>query len=534
MSTPSKEKLTILDKYVGFVKKKNAHPSRADMQKLGVSRDKIRHHFGSHLSFKKQARLHEPKAFENIVDESLFTAKNFKKLKEKAGKYNVYFITTAVTGCEAHEGFLESIATFCKQRNACLLTLTATDPASNAGFLVHPSIPKEGIVFGDLALNDNLYLSSIKLSAKHIDPITGLSRIGQRNGSFIYASPKQRLKMTSTSNRQHNHAIMTTGAVTKPDYSTERYMSERTGYIATEDHIIGGIIVEIVDDRKFHFRQVQADRRGHFVDLGTFYRGTKIESLQPEALVLGDWHSGETDPDAAHHFVFGPSSVRAVTKPRKIVIHDGFNGKSINHHEEKNRVLRAQLSKSNHLSLQDELAGYCADLNKLSSYDHIDEVIIVKSNHDEFLERYLAEAKYVDEPHNHLIGLKLAAEMVEGRNPLESGIDWLGLKNKDKFVWLDRDEDYKIANVEVGAHGDKGSNGARGSLRAMESAYGQSVSGHSHTAEILRGAWQVGTCSLLNLSYNKGPSSWSHTSCLIYGNGMRQLISVIDGDWQLK
>ncbi len=90
-----------------------------------------------------------------------------------------------------------------------------------------------------------------------------------------------------------------------------------------------------------------------------------------------------------------------------------------------------------------------------------------------------------------------------------------------------------MADIELGAHGDKGANGARGSLLAMENAYGNSVSGHSHTPEILRGAWQVGTTSLLKLEYVKGPSSWMHTSCLVYPNGSRQLINAINGLWRL-
>ena len=68
-----------------------------------------------------------------------------------------------------------------------------------------------------------------------------------------------------------------------------------------------------------------------------------------------------------------------------------------------------------------------------------------------------------------------------------------------------------------------------------ENAYGLSVTGHAHTPEILRGAWQVGTTSKLNLDYTKGsPSSWFQTACLVYPNGSRQLISVVDGKWCTK
>lgn len=528
-------KLNVLDKYVAFARKKGFHPSRPDLARMGADKDRILRYFGSLDSLRCAAREHDPKAFENIIDETLFTRKAFQRLREAAGQHRRYLITTAVVGKKVHTGFLQSIQTFCKDQNAMLLVLPCADPASNGGWFLDPVLKDVAIVFDDLSLNDNLFISSILLSAKHIDPITGLGRIGQRNGSFIYASPKQRLKMTPTSNTKLPHAMMTTGALTVAKYTTDRYMSERTAYIAENDHVLGGIIVEIQDDKRFHYRQVQADRNGHFVDLGRFYRGTKVSTLRPEALVLGDLHSGETDLDAIGVFVFGPDSVCSVTRPKMLVVHDGFNGRSISHHESHNRILRAQRARENHLDLQTELEEYARDLNHLASVDGVEQLVIVQSNHDEFLHRYLREGRYEEDPKNFLVGLKLATAMVEGApNPVRTGVEWIGIPSASKIRWLSRDEDFKIANIELGAHGDKGANGARGSLPAMENAYGNSVSGHSHTPEILRGAWQVGTCSKLKLDYNQGPSSWLHSSCLVYPNGMRQLINVIGGEWRLN
>ena len=103
----------------------------------------------------------------------------------------------------------------------------------------------------------------------------------------------------------------------------------------------------------------------------------------------------------------------------------------------------------------------------------------------------------------------------------------------DKVKWLSIDDDYRVEGIQCGAHGHLGANGSRGSLEAMETAYGNSVSGHSHTPQILRGAWCVGTSSLLKLEYNRGASSWLHSSCLIYPGGARQLINCIDGKWKL-
>jgi hypothetical protein len=532
---PVPENKRIIATYVRLLEKNGMCPNRVELKKAGVSRDKIRHHFGNLDALKAAAKDAAPKAFEKIIDEELFTPKNFRRLVSTASQFRRFVVTTAVTGCEVHEGFYESIKTYCKLNNAGLLILYASDPAAiaNNNFFLDPILKDEMIVFDDLGLNKKLFLSSVKLSAKHIDPVTSFSRVGQRNGSFIYASPKQRLKLTPTSNKKLPHAVMTTGALTKPDYKSKRYMSDRTAYLADHDHVMGAIIVEILNEKRFHFRQVQANRFGHFADIGILYTPNTGKLYPPDSIALGDLHSGETDATAKARFITDKDSVVAVTGTRRGIVHDGFNGKSINHHELRNLVLRAQLARDCKIDLLSELKGYAADLDELTEI--FDETVIDESNHDEFLIRYLAEGTFLKEPHNSAIGAKLYQAAIEGHNPVRFALEQVvGLEHPEKIRWLSRDEDFKVAGIELGAHGDKGANGARGSLRAMENAYGNSVSGHAHTPEILRGAWQVGTLSKLKLEYNIGPSSWMHTSCLVYPNGMRQLINVIDGQWRLE
>ena len=67
-------------------------------------------------------------------------------------------------------------------------------------------------------------------------------------------------------------ALMTTGAVTINDYDNERYMSKRTSALAENDHGYEVVIVEVEDDRIFHFRHVQASEEGTLTDLGVEYR----------------------------------------------------------------------------------------------------------------------------------------------------------------------------------------------------------------------------------------------------------------------
>lgn len=527
--------IKLIKDYIRIVKKTGMYPGRAELDRAGYNRDKIRYYF-SNLSALKQtatewAMENDPGAFENVIDSNIFTPERFKILKDNVKKFKRFVITTAVVGCPVHEGFLDSIQTYCRNKNAMLLVLPSADPASAGDWNLDPSLGAESIVFRDLALNSNLFLCSIKLSAKQIDPTTGLDRIGQRHGSFIYASPKQRLKFMPVSNVKHPHAEMTTGAITLPKYlNTDMYMSERTAYIADHDHVIGAIVVEIENNNIYHFRQIQADKHGGFVDLGDFYKGDSVTRMDAEGFSMGDWHSGETDPTAIRAW----KEVIDLVRPKKLFVHDGFNGLSINHHERDRQIRRAVLAKQGLLDLESELKTFAKDLDSMASWEPIREIIIVKSNHDIFLDRWLDSGEYVGDPHNYEMGVELARAMVKGQNPLKYAVEMLGLKSKEKIKWLNMDEDYFIARIQCGAHGHKGPKGSRGSLKGMEKAYGQSVTGHSHGPEILRGAWQNGTSSKLKLSYNEGPSDWVHNSTIIYPNGMRQQINSFEGKWRLK
>lgn len=532
----SKKKRQMLRAYAQLRKKLKSDVSMEDFESnTEYTKDMLKHHWNSLAKIDAAARDKFPKCFLDVYIEEILDDEQIEKLRDTVKNYNKFVVTTAVTGCGLDTKAYDSVKQYCKANDAALLVLVSSDPASNLdrGSLgrIDKRLTSEAIVLEDTHLNSNIFLSTVKLSAKHIDPITSLTRVGQREGSFIYASPKQRLKASPVSNVKMPHFLMTTGAITIPDYTSTNYMSNRTAYIATHDHVMGAVVVEIGDSDEYHFRQIQFDKSGSFIDLGRQYDGKKIKSIRPEAFVLGDWHAGSTCPMAKQVW----KSVCKDLKPKRLFMHDLFDGRSINHHEAQNIDSLAKRAELGHLNLLDELKLVARDLEELKSWT--DELIVVKSNHDEFLDRFLQKGNFSGDPHNYKTFLKLAYEKVDKNvDPLIYGVEELaGLDDKvaKAITWLERDEDYIIAGIQLGAHGDKGANGSRGGLKQMEKAYGNSVTGHSHSPEVIRGAWQVGTSSTLKLSYNVGPSSWLNTSCLVYPNGQRQLINAIDGNYKI-
>lgn len=536
--TYSDTQLAILRAYKKFVEEKKMWPAISDLALAGFTRDRVQRAFGSRVNARRAARLEYPEVCAQVVDASVFTKKRFAEIKKETQGCKRFVITTVIEGCKVDEDFLASIDSYCKKNDAHLLLLTCADPArqkKDDEWFFDPILTGRHFIGHDMALNQVLWLSTVKLSAKHIDPTTSLTRLGQRNGSFIYASPKQRLKMVATASRKPPVAIMTTGALTYPDYHTTRYMSDRTAALATNDHIMGALVVEIAGPRHFHFRQIQCDDSGAFIDFGKMYDGNSVVNVSPAACVLGDYHSGETDSVVDQCWLRDLK----ILKPAKIVFHDVFNGLSINHHDSHKKITLSRRAKTNQLNLDVEITRLAQDLNRYQPL--ADELVIVKSNHDEFLNNWLDYFEFKDDVHNLEYGLRLALHMAtvekktgRAQDPLKYAVERSGLKKPHKVRWLSRQEGLKVAGIEIGDHGDKGPNGATGSLRSMEEAYGSSVTGHAHKCEIFRQCYQVGTSSILNPEYAaNGVSSWTQSRCDIYPNGMRQLIRVVDGSTRL-
>ena len=436
-----------------------------------------------------------------------------------------YFITSIVPGADVHMGFLASIETYCKKNNAELLLLPTPPTVSKHDTIDDALAGHPNLVMNDRRLNSKIRISTIPVKPDSVDPVAGLQRQSQKDGSFIFSSPKQRLKVVPNGHSKLPHALMTTGAITYPYYRTDR----RIGRIAEGDHVIGGLIVEVETDTYYHFRQVQADKKGAFVDLGIRYGASGTSTADTEAIIPGDIHAGETDPQVKKVVL----DLAKELNPKHLILHDLFNGLSVNHHIRDMGITREALG--NAFFLEKELE---VTYNELLDYAKVARSVeVIRSNHDLWIDDYLEEGIYAKEIHNARIGRELATKMASGVIPLEAGVRRF---DKDKSLknvrFLKLDEDFKLTpkRIQCGAHGHAGSNGARGTTASMEKAYGESISGHTHTPEILRGAFVTGTSTFLNLGYNQGASSWLQTLCILYSDGSRQLVNVIDGKYRLN
>ena len=472
-------------------------------------------------------------SFKYLVDEvkslgknEAITRKNINIYKnDQKEKYpRSYVVTSAIAGAALSQDLLETFITLCNDKKAQLVVLPMRGIHAADAEFDEDILQLSDYFCTEYQFNDNLKAQDFMLNPQMINPLTGITRFGQKHTSLIVAAPKQFLKPTPVGASTTPHIVHCTGTITLPDYA-----KTRQGALAAQDHVFGGLLVEIRDKKTFHIRQLTANAEFGVYDLDKYYKGNKITKSKASGFIMGDMHCGSEDPSAIKAW----KECINLTQPKYVVMHDILDCKTINHHQKKNIAYRAKLPV--HMqNLEQELNLVGTTLQKWTKDFPKTEFVITKGNHDAWLDTFLEEGSYAHMEHfnNHIVSLDLAKDLLTGINPLEGYVNKKFKLNGLK--WLDIDSDFKIEGIQCGSHGAMGSNGARPSINSIELQYGNSCTGHSHAPTILRKTWVAGTSTYLKLDYNKGGgSSWLHGSILIHPGGIRQMIISINGQWKL-
>ena len=485
-------------------------------------------------ALKNHSQLMESLVFN---DESLSNEEYALKRDEAIRTHTRFVISTAVNTKPANIEFLNALKNYADRRNAVLLWLPSHD-VKNAKktfeWEFDPALKCGYVITSDTVLNNNLMISGITTSAKQRNPLTGVSRFtSQYEKSIVFPGCKQMQENIATQKDFTPHMATTPGAVTVPDYSCEQLIAGRTNYIAERDHQAGAVIVEIENDRRFHLRLIQATDDGSFTDLGTCYHADGTTSKSRDAvLVCGDSHAGNHNIEL---FKTVLDLLRDSSFVTTMVLHDLCNSSAVSHHEANDIITRVLRVKDGTDLIENEVTEMVKYLNNCTELSGMD-VVVVNSNHDRHIDRYIKEARFAKDTRNLECALELASAMIKNPN-LASSLQYLAenkssvkLNKPHRIKWLKLDESYKRYGVELGVHGDLGVNGSRGSMLSYEKALYNAVVAHSHSAAVLKKIFRVGTLSNKDMGYNHGLSSWTHTCCLVYEDGTKQLINFIPNE----
>jgi hypothetical protein len=369
-------------------------------------------------------------------------------------------------------------------------------------------------------------LSDIKVQPTAVNPMTGMQALSGVN-SCIFGSPKVQLEMIPVLEGNKPKIMLTTGAVTLKNYT-----DAKAGKVGEFHHTFGFAIVEIKDDETFFVRQVTADdKSGNFTDLIYRVEAGKVEKINSiAAAVLGDLHYGHHDQEVLDKTLKFLDNI----KPEHVVLHDVFDGDSISHHQMKDPFIQygKEINGTNDLEKEVNVM-----LEGLEPFDKFNNVVIVRSNHDDFLDRWLKNEDWKKQPtfKNSRLYMKYSDILLEqyGKDPnnVKGVIPCLINEKFPRFKTLGRAASYKVKGYELGVHGDIGSNGSRGSLLQFRKLNTKIVVGHYHSPGRKDGALSVGTSTHLRVGYNQGPSSWLQSHVIIHNDGRAQHINFINGEF---
>jgi hypothetical protein len=476
-----------------------------------------------------------------------------KRPLPKGRKIARYILTCAQSDTKLHEPTWKALNALAAHYNAEIMvstftyrhrqegsakrgTATGTGDADQYDPRIEPFVVDEMVELGN-GLLWNGHLNTLPTAT---DPLSGMQNYNGR-ASGIFPHAKLAMQSVAAVRTQPAKLQYTTGAATQLNY-----IAKKAGQKAEFDHVFGGLLVEVNSKGHWWVRQLMTDRKGRIYDLdwcatpsveGDHY--VVCPSIGAEAITWGDIHVAHLEPKVVA-LCWGEGGVLDTLRPRFQLLHDVLDFESRSHHNRRDPHKLFELHARGKENVRAEVVAVGGFLEK-SKRDWCKSVV-VQSNHDLHLERWLKEADWRLDPVNaeFFVDAQVAylAAIRAGRS--FNALRWAVAKyNPVKGVrFLEGDESFVICRdagggIECGLHGDKGPNGSRGSLRNL-ARIGRKVNiGHGHGAGIFNGGWQAGLMAQLLLPYGVGaPSNWTQSFIVTHPNGKRQMCTIFEGRWR--
>ncbi len=438
-------------------------------------------------------------------------------------------VTSAQHNTPIHSSFLASLqvaATYYKCQIAVIpshyknITLFSKQDKKKWDDEIERYLVHTDINFGNLKIK-----SDVRINATTLFPLSGKQAHGHGKW-LVFGHPQVACEPVASPGGVHPQKLFTTGSCTIPNYS-----QTNDGAKAEFHHVIGALIIERTKDGACFVRQLNSDDDGSFYDLDKKFTSSGVTSgHRILSIVTGDEH---VKFNKVEKVTYGKAGIVETLRPEYIVRHDVLDGYAGSHHHERDPVLQFAKHHNGDNDYRRELDQAVAFINRTTPKNAI--TLIVPSNHHDHLKKYLSKADANIDHQNSLfisemqMAMRKAALAGENSDPFYL---YAHSRLSCKHAFLDRNKPHLLAGVDHAQHGDIGTNGSRGSAKALAKTTYKMTVGHSHRACIYQGVFQAGT-STGRLDYESGLSDHSNTHVVLYSNGKRSLIDIIDGRWRL-
>ena len=154
---------------------------------------------------------------------------------------------------------------------------------------------------------------------------------------------------------------------------------------------------------------MSANDEGEFNDLIYRVANEKIHTEEVDCFIWGDSHFAKKDRRVTNAF----RNLCHDLNIRTSVLHDVWDSESINIHNLKDPIIQYKLLREGKNSLKKEFDLLKEELSWFE--DHMDETIVVASNHDDMLDRALVKSDWKDNLTNAEIFLKCLNLKLSGK-----------------------------------------------------------------------------------------------------------------------
>lgn len=457
----------------------------------------------------------------------------------KSLKGKKFVFTSAQNNTFVHDKFLKSLLGYCDHNDAELIIGTyhynkkGYQKGAEEGHWFDPKIRDYILDESREIASGLIWCGELNILPTAVNPASGLNNYTNRDSGIIPHAKLQLMPLPSGNNLQ-SRALYTTGTVTQ-----RNYVDMKAGQKAEHHHSFSALVVEIDSEGDWFVRQLSSEKHtGCFYDLSEFYTpdGCDETTHTVEAINWGDIHAAKLDEAVAKVSWRDKASILDTLKPKQVFMHDTHDHSSRNHHNIKDPYFLYKMFISDKESVQDEIKLTVSILDEMKRPDM--KVVVVESNHDLALEKWLKEQDYRVDPVNAEFFLEMQLATYKA---IKSGVDFSIFEHAcntvsdtmDEITFLKTDESYLICgDIECGNHGHTGNNGARGSAKAFQAQGIRCNLGHTHTPAIIDGVWTAGVSGKLKMGYNTGGSSWQQGHIITYKNGKRTIITLKNGKWR--
>lgn len=393
-----------------------------------------------------------------------------RELPEKKLQDGVYIVTSVLPNTRVDRAALNALKKLAKHLNTVFISLGMKPHQkplkdeklyypNNISRLERMLITEKGDRIGDFRVNPQM-----------LNPLTSIDRLP---GNIIVASPKLALK-TIVNGLEGARTLAATGTISISNYRS----TERVGLLAEQAHSYGAIVVTINKGSIVKVEPVEI-KNGRLLFRGIIFG--KKANTDDSCIVFGDLHL-PVDGNKLEEVQTYVLSLIKKYNPETIVFHDALSFESVSHHNSSKYFTRPQHS------VQYEISNFWNFINTIRLYTNVRHIMIVNSNHEQHLWKYIQDGRFLKDTGNIDICLSIL-EFREYNNPVMQYICY-----KTDCILTKPDTEY--SSVLIGIHGDSADYATRGSIdKFAKSGFTKPVIiGHSHRPGISSNVWSVGTC----------------------------------------